>query len=72
VDGASATFNDNEGLSFTGTAKNPFADSAITNEYDWVDRTDVVNIRNKVDAYVDDSNTTITHKRHLLAPRHPR
>ena len=60
VDGASATFNDNEGLSFTGTAKNPFADSAITNEYDWVDRTDVVNIRNKVDAYVDDSNTTIT------------
>jgi predicted CxxxxCH...CXXCH cytochrome family protein len=62
VDGAAATFNSgaNEGLGFTGSATNPFADSAITNENDQVDRGAVVNIRNMVDAYVDNSNNSIT------------
>ncbi len=62
VDGAASTFNSgaNEGLGFTGSATNPFADSAITNEYDQRSRGAVVNIRNKVDAYVDNSNNPIT------------
>jgi hypothetical protein len=67
LDGAAATFNSgaNEGLGFSGSATNPFADGdpgtpRITNEYDQVDRGAVVNIRNKVDAYVDDSNNPIT------------
>jgi predicted CxxxxCH...CXXCH cytochrome family protein len=62
TDGALATFNNgtNEGSGFTGTATNPFADTAITNEYDRVSRGVVVNIRNRVDAYVDASNTSIT------------
>ena len=61
-DGASANFNSgsNEGLGYTGSASNPFADSAITNEYDQVNRVSVVNIRNRVDAYVNATNSPIT------------
>ena len=62
LDGAVQSYNDgsNETPTQSGSALNPFADGAITNAYDEVNRTRVVNIRNKVDAYVDASNNPIT------------
>jgi predicted CxxxxCH...CXXCH cytochrome family protein len=63
ADGATQTFNDgsSEGLGFTGSALNPFADSKITNEYDELDRTRVVNIMDMVaDSGTDYNSDGIT------------